>query len=74
MKKAVIDIDKSENFFGMTLVALSRIPEVDDMLLKSISLERLQKMNRSARLQVIKLAVQRFNNKFEDIKRRFINL
>ena len=74
LKKAVIDIDKSEKCFGMTLVALSRIPEVDDMLLKSISLERLQKINRSPRLQVIKSAVQSLDNKFEDTKRRFSNL
>ena len=74
LKKAVIDIDTSEKCFGMTLVALSRVCELDDILLKSVSLERLQKINRSSRLQVIKSALEDLTNKFEDTKRRFSNL
>ena len=74
LEKAVIDIDKSEKCFGMTLVALSRVCELDDILLKPISLERLQKINRSSRLQVIKSALEDLTNKFEDTKRRFSDL
>ena len=58
----------------MTLVALSRVCELDDILLKPISLERLQKINRSSRLQVIKSALEDLTNKFEDTKRRFSDL
>ena len=40
---AVIDLGKSEKCCGMTLVALSRVRELQHLLLKAFSLERLHK-------------------------------
>ena len=60
---AILDLGKSENFSGMNLVALY-----------SISTERLQKVNRSIRLPIIRDAYAELNLKFDATKERFSGL
>lgn len=68
LDKAVVDIGKGEKCCGMTLVALSRVRQLQHILLKSFSFERLNKINRNPKLQQIQEALQNFANKAENTK------
>jgi len=48
LDRAVIDLGKAKKCTGMTLVALSRVRKLEQMLLKPFGLERLEKDNKSA--------------------------
>jgi len=48
LDRAVIDLGKAGKCTGMTLVTLSRVRKLKHMLVKPFSLERLEKVNKSA--------------------------
>ena len=50
LKKAWVDLRKSENIIGMTYVALSRIRNLSDPVVEPITLERLQAPKKSPNL------------------------
>lgn len=60
---AVIDLGKSEKCSGMTLVALSRVRGLKDLLLKPFSMERLDKVNKANSLPLIKAALVKIHAK-----------
>lgn len=51
LEKAWIDLGKSENVTGMTYVALSRVRNLSDLVLKPLTFERLQAAKKSPNLQ-----------------------
>lgn len=71
---AIIDLGKSEKCSGMTLVALSRVHKLSHLMIHPISLERLQKVNRSNSLPIIQDAYARLHLKFNSTKECFAHL
>jgi len=59
MSKAVIDLGTTEKCSGMTLVALSRVRKLRNLLLRPFSYERLKKINKAKQLPSIPAAIQR---------------
>ena len=51
MKKAVINLGKSERTLGLTFVALSRLCSYKDFLIYPFNLERLEKISASTCLK-----------------------
>ena len=51
IEKAVIDLGKKEMSLGLTFVALSRLKNYKDFLIKPFTLERLNKISQSISLQ-----------------------
>ena len=70
----IVDLGESEKCSGMTLVALYRVHKLSHFLLRPISLERLQKVNRSNRFPIIQDACSELNLKFDARKERFSGL
>jgi len=50
LKKAWVDLGKSENIKGMTYVALSRVRNLSDLVVEPMTLERLQAPKKSPNL------------------------
>jgi len=63
LERAVIDLGKAEKCSCMTLVALSRVCDLRHMMLKPISFERLEKINNSSGLAVLRAATERLLQK-----------
>ena len=74
LDQVVIDLGKSEKCSGMTLVALSRVRRLNDLLLKPFSLERLKKTNNSNQLPIIQRALERLKEKAVLTKNKFEHL
>lgn len=74
LHRVVIDLGKSEKCCGMTLVALSRVQRLKDVLIKPFIFERLQKVNQSDQSQSIQLAISELRLKAESIRLRYIKL
>ena len=60
---AVVDLGSSEKCNGMTLVALSRVRHLNNLLLKPFTFERLQKVNKSSGLADLRSAMERLQQK-----------
>ena len=63
LDRAVIDLGNSERCSGMTLVALSRVRRLSDLLLKPFTCERLQKVNGSSGLSELRQAMDQLRQK-----------
>ena len=74
LKRVVIDLEKSEKCAGMTLVGLSRVRRLKDLLLQPFSFERLKKVNKQKQLKDVQDAIAVLKERAEDTKRRFGNL
>lgn len=61
LNKAWIDLGKSENFTGMTYVALSRVRNLSDLVVEPMTLERLQAPKKSPNLHFRIMEEQRLN-------------
>ena len=51
LKKAIIDLGKSEFVAGLSFVAVSRVRALEDIIFKPFSFERLQRVKESKRLE-----------------------
>ena len=60
---AVTNFGKSKKCSGMTLVGLSRVRVLNDLLLKPLSMERLVKVNKAKELHIIHAALLKLNAK-----------
>ena len=68
---AVIDLGSSEKCCGMSLVALSRVKNLNNILLKPFSFERLRKINKSKQLPKVQLALTELDKRFQATKERY---
>ena len=70
--KIVIDLGKSEQSLGLTFVALSRVRNFSDFIIKPLSLDRLLKIKKSISLKPRQdeenLMTQYVNNTFNEFK------
>ena len=67
---SVIDIGKSEIYYGMALVAFYWVHKSEHLLLNPFTLEQ-KKSNRSNYLATIQISLQTLHVKFQDTKVRF---
>jgi ATP-dependent DNA helicase PIF1 len=70
--RAVIDLGKREMCSGMTLVALSRVRRLSDLLFKPFSYERLEKVNKSGGLAALREAMDRLRQKNQQDVRELV--
>ena len=68
---AVIDLGTSEECCCMSLVAISRVKELNNILLQPFSYERLRKINKSKQLPKVQDALTDLCNKFEATKQTY---
>ena len=62
LKKAWVDIGKSEAFDGLSYVALSRVKSLSDMIIEPFSFERLEKIKQTKGFLYRKKEEERLNN------------
>ena len=71
LESTVIDLGSSERCSGVTLVALSRVKELKNILLQPFSHERLRKVNKSKQLASVQSALTELERKFARSKERY---
>ena len=74
LEMEIINLGNIKKCAGVTLVALSCVKKLVNMLLQSFLYEQLKKVNKSNQSSIIRSAIQALNSKFEVKKIRFSNL
>ena len=65
LEMAIIDLGNSKKYAGMTLVALSHVKKLENILLHYFLYERLKKVNKANKLPIIRSTIQALNSNFE---------
>ena len=65
LKKAWIDLGLSENMAGLAYVAVSRVKNLQDLIIEPMTLERLQAVKKSSNFQFRIQEEARLHNLFE---------
>ena len=68
LELAVIDLGISEKLCGMSLVALSRVKKLNNILLEPFYYERLRKINKSKRLPKVQVYLTELDRNFQATK------
>ena len=71
LELAVIYLGISEKCCGMSLVALSRVKNLNNILFKSFPYERLRKINKSNQLPKVQVALTELDRKFQATKESY---
>ena len=71
LQKAVIDLGDKERNSGLTFVALSRLRQLNDAIIKPMTFQRLHTISKSKQLQARKNEEDRLAKLHQDIQRNF---